>query len=167
MLTQALPTQQQLPHKPGFAVNETSVPDDIVADTTSPGHDLEKLSASANVNTQRQHIESSILYTKVQTAPPKVVRAEGNCLYTETGTKIFDATCGAAVACIGHNDTRVKDAINRQLDTVAYCYAPFFTTDAAEALATELSASTGGKMSKAFIVSSGKHADDESTWQKS
>lgn len=58
---------------------------------------------------------------------------------------------------IGHNDSRVKKAIAAQLDHVAYCYNPFFTTEAAEKISRFLTDSTNGVMSKVFIVSSGEH----------
>ena len=99
---------------------------------------------------------SSVLHTKLARKPATVVKSKGSFLYTSDGAEIFDATCGAAVTCIGHNDKRVQKAIVEQLDKVAYIYSPFFTTEAAEQLATELTTSTGGKMSKVFIVSSGK-----------
>jgi len=60
------------------------------------------------------------------------------------------------VACLGHGNKRVKDAIAKQMDVVSYCHSLFFSTSAAEALAKELVASTHGEMAKAFIVSSGK-----------
>jgi adenosylmethionine-8-amino-7-oxononanoate aminotransferase len=90
--------------------------------------------------------------------PPKIVSGKGNYVVTDTGVEIFDATCGAAVSCLGHNNARVKAAIVKQLDEIEYCYLPFFTTDAAENLAKELCDSTHGVMSKAFIVSSGMHS---------
>ncbi|KAK5267126.1 hypothetical protein LTR99_005913 [Exophiala xenobiotica] len=101
---------------------------------------------------------SSILHAKLERKPATITASKGNYLYTSDGDEIFDATCGAAVACIGHNDHRVKDAIVKQLDTVEYCYAPFFATEAAEQVATMLTDSTGGQMSKVFIVSSGTEA---------
>jgi 4-aminobutyrate aminotransferase-like enzyme len=99
---------------------------------------------------------SAVLHTKLAKKPATIVKSQGSFLYTSDGAEIFDATCGAAVACIGHNDKRVQKAIVEQLDKVAYIYSPFFTTEAAEQLATELTATTGGKMSKVFIVSSGE-----------
>ena len=101
---------------------------------------------------------SSILHSKISTAPPKIVKAEGNYLTTSEGVSIFDATGGAAVACLGHGHPRVKAAITSQLDSVAYCYAPFFSTQASEDLASHLTATTNGEMSKVFIVSSGTEA---------
>ncbi|KIW43783.1 uncharacterized protein PV06_04850 [Exophiala oligosperma] len=101
---------------------------------------------------------SSILHAKVDQKPATVTGSKGSYLYTADGNEIFDATCGAAVACIGHNDPRVKEAIVKQLDTVEYCYSPFFATEAAERLAQTLTQSTNGEMSKVFIVSSGTEA---------
>lgn len=101
---------------------------------------------------------SSVLHSKLTSAPPRIVRAQGNYFTTSTGLSIFDATGGAAVACIGHNQPRVKKAIMDQLDEVAYCYSPFFTTSASEKLARMLADSTNGEMSKVFIVSSGTEA---------
>jgi hypothetical protein len=102
----------------------------------------------------------SVLYTKIDVRPPEIVRSEGNYLETSDGRKIFDASGGAAVACVGHNDPRVKEAIIAQLGQTAYVYSPFFTVPAAEEIATFLTESTGGAMSKVFIVSSGVYTGD-------
>lgn len=99
--------------------------------------------------------ESSVLYANITDTPPRIVGSQGMYLYTSDGREILDATGGAAVVSIGHNHPRVKEAIMRQLDEVAYSWAPMFTTHAAENLARELVDSTGGEMSKVFVVSSG------------
>lgn len=99
---------------------------------------------------------SSVLYTKINNAPLKILRSFGNYLVTEDGREIFDATGGAAVASIGHNNPHIKKAILEQLDNVAYCYSPFFTTPPAEKIASFLTQSTNGEMPKVFIVSSGE-----------
>lgn len=101
---------------------------------------------------------SSLLHTKLNTVPPKVLKAQGNYLSTACGLQILDATGGAAVACIGHGHPRVKAAVIQQLDEVEYCYAPFFTNATSEKLATHLVESTKGAMTKVFIVSSGTEA---------
>ncbi|OJJ03411.1 hypothetical protein ASPVEDRAFT_53834 [Aspergillus versicolor CBS 583.65] len=98
------------------------------------------------------------MYRQLRQRPLTIVGSEGNYLITKEGLKIFDATSGAVVSCLGHSDERVHDAIMKQLKRVPYCYSLFFTNDAAEKLATMLSQSTGGKMSRAFIVSSGTEA---------
>ncbi|KAL2862668.1 pyridoxal phosphate-dependent transferase [Aspergillus lucknowensis] len=105
---------------------------------------------------------ASVLYTKITQRPPAIVRSDGHYLETDDGRRIFDASGGAAVACLGHNDPRVKQAIMAQLDKTAYIYAPFFTVPAAEEIATFLTESTGGKMQKVFIVSSGTEAIEAS-----
>ena len=99
---------------------------------------------------------SNVLHPNISKAPSCIVGSQGNYLKTKDGYQIFDASGGAAVVSIGHNDSRVKDAINEQLSKVAYCYAPFFTTEANEDISRRLTESTGGQMSKVYVVSSGK-----------
>ena len=52
----------------------------------------------------------------------------------------------------------MKKAITEQLDKVEYCFSPWFTTEAYEALANYLTESTGGRMTKVFVVGSGAEA---------
>lgn len=99
--------------------------------------------------------KSAILHSKLDTKPPTIVGSNGNYLIAEGGREILDASGGAAVACIGHNNSRVNNAMMRQLQSFSYIYAPFFTSKASEKLATLLSESTQNQLSKAFIVSSG------------
>jgi hypothetical protein len=99
----------------------------------------------------------STLHAKIDSPPPRIVKSQGCWLETHQGHKIIDASSGAAVVSIGHNESRVKDAIAAQLDQVAYCYNPFFTTEAAEKISSFLTKSTNGAMSKVFIVSSGSY----------
>ncbi|KAF2756952.1 PLP-dependent transferase [Pseudovirgaria hyperparasitica] len=101
---------------------------------------------------------SAVLHRSLHEDPITVIRASGNYLYTSNGQKILDATGGAAVSCLGHGDERIKQAINAQLDEVAYCHSLFFGTNGGEALAHELIEGTNGEMAKAFIVSSGSEA---------
>lgn len=106
---------------------------------------------------------SGVLYHQLRNEPLNIVGGRGSYLITEDGLEIMDATCGAAVSCLGHSDERIHEAILDQLKKVPYCYSMFFTNSAAENLAKLLVDSTGGKMSRAYIVSSGKkHVDAES-----
>ncbi|KAF2214288.1 hypothetical protein CERZMDRAFT_110653 [Cercospora zeae-maydis SCOH1-5] len=115
--------------------------------------------ASSSSTPSSSSSSSSILHASLRSTPPKIVSANGNYLYTDTGYSILDATGGAAVACLGHNHPRVKAAIQKQLDTgVAYAYSPFFATQPAEELAERLVASTNNLLTRAFIVSSGTEA---------
>lgn len=96
-----------------------------------------------------------MLNRNLHDAPKKVVKAVGNVLTLENGQQILDATGGAAVACLGHGNQRVKKAMANQMDEVAYCHSLFFGSSSGEDLARHLVDSTQGEMFKAFIVSSG------------
>ncbi|KAJ5642457.1 Pyridoxal phosphate-dependent transferasemajor regionsubdomain 2 [Penicillium lividum] len=87
--------------------------------------------------------------------PKKAVGGKGCYIFLEDGTRFLDSTGGAAVACLGHGNETVQQAIKDQMDQISYCHSAFFGTNAAEELARLLVDSTGGKMSKLFVVSSG------------
>jgi adenosylmethionine-8-amino-7-oxononanoate aminotransferase len=99
--------------------------------------------------------KSGVLYHQLRQQPLNIVGGRGSYLITKDGLEILDATCGAAVSCLGHSDKRVHEAIMEQLQKIPYCYSLYFTNTAAESLCKILVDSTGGKMSRAFIVSSG------------
>ncbi|KAI9797357.1 MAG: hypothetical protein M1833_005537 [Piccolia ochrophora] len=101
---------------------------------------------------------SAVLHRSIRDAPHKVIAASGNYLTLSNGQQILDATGGAAVACIGHSNVRVKKAMLSQMNEVSYCHSLFFGSSGTEQLAKELIWSTRGEMSKAFIVSSGSEA---------
>ena len=69
---------------------------------------------------------------------PIVLRGEGVYLLDSNGRRYFDGSCGAATSCLGHNDQRVIEAIQSQLETVAYAHTGFFTSEPAELLADRL-----------------------------
>ncbi|KAJ5833001.1 hypothetical protein N7474_001312 [Penicillium riverlandense] len=102
--------------------------------------------------------QSAVLYRQLRQKPLNIVGGRGSYLLTDDGQEILDATCGAAVSCLGHSDERVHAAILDQLQKIPYCYSLYFTNSAAENLSRFLVDSTGGKMSRAFIVSSGTEA---------
>lgn len=101
---------------------------------------------------------TGVLYRQLRQKPLNIVEGKGNFLLTDDGRAIFDATCGAAVSCLGHSDDRVHGAMLEQLQKVPYCYSLYFTNSAVERLSAKLIESTGGKMSRAFVVSSGMSA---------
>lgn len=102
--------------------------------------------------------QSSVLHRSIHKQPKKVVHASGNYVTFEDGQELLDATGGAAVACIGHSDPRVRDAMIAQMNRVSYCNSMFFSSASGEDIAEILVDSTGGKMSKALILSSGSEA---------
>ncbi|KAI1827986.1 exocyst complex protein exo70 [Xylaria intraflava] len=101
---------------------------------------------------------SAVLHRSLQIGFPRIVGGEGNYVVLEDGRRILDASGGAAVACIGHGDTRVHDAIAAQLKQISYCSSIFYTTDVSEQLCRELVDSTHGVMKRAYIVNSGSEA---------
>ncbi|KAF2492383.1 aminotransferase [Lophium mytilinum] len=117
----------------------------VVVESETTGH--------KNVKTK-----SVLLHRHIHYEPSTVVAAKGNYVELSSGQKILDATGGAAVSCLGHGNERVKEAINRQLDQVAYCASLFFGSSSGEALAKELIDGTNGKMARAYIVCSGSEA---------
>ncbi|KAF4834012.1 putative aminotransferase [Colletotrichum tropicale] len=104
--------------------------------------------------------KSAVLHRSLKSAPPQVVSANGKYLTFSNGQTILDTTCGAAVACIGSNNERVKKAMIAQLDKFAYCNSMFFGHPIGEELADELIRGTDGLMSKAYIMCSGSEAMD-------
>jgi adenosylmethionine-8-amino-7-oxononanoate aminotransferase len=58
---------------------------------------------AANTNKEGR---SAVLHRSLHHDPLRVVSAKGNYLQLDNGQKIFDATGGAAVACLGHGDQR-------------------------------------------------------------
>ncbi|OBT85172.1 hypothetical protein VE02_05612 [Pseudogymnoascus sp. 03VT05] len=91
--------------------------------------------------------------------PHEVTFSEGNYLYLHT-SKIFDATCGAAVSCLGHGSQEVIKAITDQLKVNTYSNSMLFTTDIATRLADEIILGTGNLMSRVYICSSGSEATE-------
>lgn len=60
------------------------------------------------------------------------------------------------MSCLGHGNEEVTSVIKEQMDRLSYCHSAFFSTQVAEDLARLMVDSTGGKLSKLFVVSSGQ-----------
>lgn len=99
--------------------------------------------------------KSAMLHRNIKAPPMQVVASSGTRMRFSNGLEVEDTTCGAAVACLGHGNKRVRQAMIDQLDKFAYCNSMFFGHEIGEDLATELINGTGGLMSKAYIMSSG------------
>lgn len=99
---------------------------------------------------------SAILHRDTRFVPKKAIGGKGCYIFLEDGTKFLDATGGAAVCCLGHGNEQVTRIIKDQMDQISYCHSAFFGTQVAEDLAKLLVDSTGGKLSKVFITSSGE-----------
>jgi adenosylmethionine-8-amino-7-oxononanoate aminotransferase len=101
---------------------------------------------------------SRVLHRTVSFQPSVAVRGEGLMLTLSDGRQIIDASGGAAVACLGHGNTRVAAAVGAQASKLAYAHTGFFTSEPAEALADILLENEPGGLSHAFFVSSGSEA---------
>jgi adenosylmethionine-8-amino-7-oxononanoate aminotransferase len=109
--------------------------------------------------------DSYLMDRDLNTAPYEVTNAEGNYIYLNNGQAIFDATGGAAVACLGHGNQEVIEAATNQMRQIPYCHSMFFGTRCTSSLAEELIAGTDDKLNKAFIICSGLFSDGSSVTQ--
>ncbi len=91
---------------------------------------------------------------------PVAVGGEGCYLFDTTGKTYLDASGGAAVSCLGHNDSIVVDAIKAQLDRVAFAHTGFFTSQPAEELADLLIANAPEGLDRVYLVSGGSEATE-------
>ncbi|THC90103.1 hypothetical protein EYZ11_010435 [Aspergillus tanneri] len=101
---------------------------------------------------------SAVLHRNTRFVPKKAVGGKGSYIFLEDGTMFLDSTGGAAVSCLGHGHEQVNQAVINQINQLSYCHSAFFSTEVTEELAQFLTDSTGGKLSKLYIVSSGSEA---------
>jgi adenosylmethionine-8-amino-7-oxononanoate aminotransferase len=87
---------------------------------------------------------------------PAVTGGKGNYLYLADGRTVFDATGGAAVSCLGHDNKRVIKAMTDLMNTgTPYLCSSFWTSSVTEELCKELIDGTGGEMDRAYLIGSG------------
>ncbi|WP_095203474.1 aspartate aminotransferase family protein [Mesorhizobium carmichaelinearum] len=101
---------------------------------------------------------SRIIQRSLHEVPETAVSGEGIWLRLSDGSSVIDGSGGAAVACIGHGNKRVAEAIGAQSAKMAYAHTGFFSSEPAEALADLLLADEPGGLTHAFFVSSGSEA---------
>lgn len=88
---------------------------------------------------------------------PVVKGGKGNYLYLTDGRTVFDATSGAAVSCLGHDNKRVINAVSALLNTgVPYVASTFWGCEIVEELCKELVNGTGGKLTRVYLTGSGQ-----------
>ena len=86
--------------------------------------------------------------------PPVAVGGEGIYLHLADGTKVIDASGGAAVACLGHGNKRIAAAIGKQAAEMAYAHTGTFISQPAEDLADIILADKPGGLTHAWFCSS-------------
>jgi len=92
--------------------------------------------------------------------PPLAVRGQGIVLHLADGSEIIDASGGAAVACLGHGNQRVAQAIAAQAGKLAYAHTGFFSSEPAEALADIVLDGSPGGLTHAYFCSSGSEGTE-------
>ncbi|MBI3376071.1 MAG: aspartate aminotransferase family protein [Betaproteobacteria bacterium] len=89
---------------------------------------------------------------------PVAVGGDGAYLIDAHGKRYLDACGGAAVSCLGHSDRTVIEAIQQQLERLAFAHTSFFTNEPMEALAEELIRHSPPEMERVYFVSGGSEA---------
>src|SRR3954449_13324053 len=99
-----------------------------------------------------------VFHRSTSARPPVAVRGEGIFLIDADGRRYIDACGGAAVSCLGHGHPEVVAAIADQTARLEYVHTGFFTTDAAEELATIIADASPGALDRVWYTSSGSEA---------
>ncbi len=89
---------------------------------------------------------------------PVAVAGEGCWIIDAEGRRYLDGSGGAAVSSLGHSCERVREAIRRQLDAIAFAHTGFFTSEPAERLADMLVARAPEGIERVWLVSGGSEA---------
>ena len=92
--------------------------------------------------------------------PPIAVSGEGIYLHTADGSAIIDGSGGAAVACLGHGNRRIAEAIGRQAAAMAYAHTGTFSNQPAEDLAEIILHNEPGGLTRAWFCSSGSEGNE-------
>lgn len=89
---------------------------------------------------------------------PVAIAGDGAHIIDSNGKRYLDASGGAAVSCLGHNDPEIIAAIKMQLEKLEFAHTGFFTSEPAEQLANTLIAKAPGKLDRVYFVSGGSEA---------
>lgn len=131
-----------------------------VQETPLTATQLTKESAHSTKQNGHAAAPSSLFHRSQKETPLKITSGSGITFTLEDGRTILDASAGPSVACLGHNEPRVAQAIATQMQSIAYAYSMGYTTDAAEELAEHILRGKPGGLSKAIFVNSGSEATD-------
>jgi adenosylmethionine-8-amino-7-oxononanoate aminotransferase len=99
-----------------------------------------------------------VLHRNIAHHYPTATSAAGIVIRDQNGKDYIDASCGAAVSCLGHSHPDVLAAMRAQLDTFEYAHTSFFTSQPAEDLADDLVAHAPAGLGHVFYVSGGSEA---------
>jgi adenosylmethionine-8-amino-7-oxononanoate aminotransferase len=99
-----------------------------------------------------------VFHRSTAARPPVAVRGEGIFLFDSDGKRYIDACGGAAVSCLGHAHPAIVAAIAEQTAQLEYAHTGFFTSEAAEELATLIAGMCPGTLDRVWYTSSGSEA---------
>src|SRR3954463_7420329 len=99
-----------------------------------------------------------VFHRTTSARPPVAVRGEGIFLIDADGQRYIDACGGAAVSCLGHGHPEVVAAIAEQSARLEFVHTGFFTTEAAEELASLIADMSPGSLDRVWFTSSGSEA---------
>jgi len=92
-----------------------------------------------------------------------ITRGEGSHIFDSTGKKYLDGFAGLWCVNIGYGRPEIADAVQRQMNELAYYNAFFGTsTPSATLLAEKIASHTEGHLNHVFFTNSGSEATD--TW---
>lgn len=131
--------------------------DDFVSSLKANLHLMDHPTKASKPDSTNGFVKADYLLDRdLHKAFPVVLGGKGNYLHLSDGRKVFDATSGAAVSCLGHGDQRVIDAITTQLHTgTPYMASTFWMSEVVEELCKELINGTDGKMARVYLTGSG------------
>jgi adenosylmethionine-8-amino-7-oxononanoate aminotransferase len=102
--------------------------------------------------------DNNPLFYQIDSQMPIVSHGQGIYLWDSQGNKYLDGCSGAITCNMGHNHPAIKQAMQQQLDNVAFSYRTQFESNAAIELAQMLVDRTHGLLDKVFFVGSGSEA---------
>ena len=99
-----------------------------------------------------------IIHRNITIDMPVAKSGCGAYIYDTNGKEYLDASGGAAVSCLGHGHRNVIEAIQNQVENLAYVHSGFFTSHSAEKLADKLISLSPESFDGVVLVSGGSEA---------
>ena len=87
-----------------------------------------------------------------------IVDGKGVWLIDDEGNRILDASGGALVANLGHDNVELAQAMSEQAQKVAFAYRFTYTTPQIESLTRKMCAVSGDAFDKVFLCNGGSEA---------
>ncbi|XDZ71498.1 aspartate aminotransferase family protein [Alphaproteobacteria bacterium LSUCC0744] len=104
-------------------------------------------------------MKSQFIFQRNSQSDLPVAAAGDGCFIRDAdGNAYLDGSGGAAVSCLGHSDSHVKNAILAQVESLSYAHTSFFTSAPAEQLAARLASYAPGDINRVYLVSGGSEA---------